>query len=518
MGRVDRSSESSADRAAVFPHGNYLIATSRLHPGLDGGQTVALLRRARHFRDVGGVTPLLLSFDFAPHRADDLLEFQRMGLADERTVLRNLYQDARGDPSWLFDAARPLQQSATDADGLVRDHGARLRRGALAHRLAARRHRAGTALYTDYLDRQGRPLLRTPYLSRQDWHHSTEAITVFRDGMPAGQFAGFGELYRAWLSAVIAAGDPALPTFIISESRQIGELITQLRSASVKVVHTVHNAHTRPPYRWDSEMEPQWQSWFATLPEFDAVVWLPGSRKPTWSGGSGGRPGLPSSRIRSTRRRRPRTPGGRDLNLAVMIARLAPQKRVDSAIRAFAAVRKSNPQARLDIFGDGPAVQDLAALIADLGLGGAVRLRGYRPDASAELENAALLVVSSGYEGQSLAITEAFARGCPVVAYDVNYGPGEMVVSGHNGVLVPAGDIPALAEAMTGLLGNRARIQALSAGARATAATDERRACDGVVGGVVPGTPHRRAIAFRSRVAAAALWDVRMPIGRRLEG
>ena len=92
----------------MFPHGNYLIATSRLHPGLDGGQTVALLRRARHFREVGGASPLLLSFDFAPQRTDELLEFQRMGLADERTVFRNLYQDARGDPSWLFDAARPL--------------------------------------------------------------------------------------------------------------------------------------------------------------------------------------------------------------------------------------------------------------------------------------------------------------------------------------------------------------------------------------------------------------------------
>jgi poly(glycerol-phosphate) alpha-glucosyltransferase len=466
---VDRPSESSADRAAVFPHGNYLIATSRLHPGLDGGQTVALLRRARHFRDVGGVTPLLLSFDFAPYRADDLLEFQRMGLADGSTVLRNLYQDARADPSWLFDAARPLQQSATDANGLV--PGTDLDSEGVPWRTVWRAATpAGTALSTDYLDRQGRPLLRTPYLARQDWHHSTEPITVFRDGLPAGQFAGFGELYRAWLSAVVAAGDPALPTFIISESRQIGELITPLRSATVKLVHTVHNAHTRPPYRWDSDLEPQWQSWFEKVPEFDAVVWLTARQQADVVR----RFGTPTrfAVIPHPVETAPpaQTPGDREPNRAVMIARLAPQKRVDSAIRAFATVRESNPQARLDIFGDGPSKQDLGTLIADLGLDGAVRLRGYQPDAAAALEDAALLVVSSGYEGQSLAITEAFARGCPVVAYDVNYGPGEMVVSEHNGVLVPAGDIPALAEAMTRLLGDRSLIQTLSAGARATAA------------------------------------------------
>jgi poly(glycerol-phosphate) alpha-glucosyltransferase len=470
VGRVDRASESPADRAEAFPHGNYFIATSRLRPGLDGGQTVALLRRAKHFRDVGGVTPLLLSFDFTPHLADDLIEFQRMGLADERTMLRNLYQDARGDRSWLFDAARPLQQPATDADGLVATTD--LDSAGVPWRTVWRAAAtpAGTALYADYLDRQGRPLLRTPYVSRQDWHHSTEAITVFRDGMPAGQFAGFGELYRAWLRAVIAGGDPALPSFIISESRQIGELITQLRSERVKVVHTVHNAHTRPPFRWDSEMDPQWQSWFEKLPDFDAVVWLTG-RQEADVVRRFGRPTRFAVIPHPVDTAPPaQTPGGRDLNRAVMIARLAPQKRVDSAIRAFAAVRKSNPQARLDIFGGGPSEHDLTALITDLGQGDAVRLRGYQPDASAELENAALLLVSSGYEGQSLAITEAFARGCPVVAFDVNYGPGEMVVSGHNGVLVPAGDIPALADAMTRLLGNRAFIQTLSAGARSTAA------------------------------------------------
>jgi poly(glycerol-phosphate) alpha-glucosyltransferase len=451
----------------VFPKANYLIATSRLHPGLDGGQTVALLRRARHFRVVGGASPVLLSFDFSPEQPEDLAEFQRMGLADESTVIRNLYQDAREDPAWLHERSRPLQQPATDADDLAAHTD--LDSDGVPWRTVWRAA-SGAAVYTDYLDRRGRPLLRTPYLSRQDWHHSTEAITVFRDGNPTGQFAGFGTLYRAWLSAVIASGDPALPTFIISESRQIGELITQLHSATVKIIHTVHNAHTRPPYRWDSDMDPQWQSWFEKLADFDAVVWLTARQQADVVRRFGAPTRYTVIPHPVEAAPSPQAPGERELNRAVMIARLAPQKRVDSAIRAFAVVRKTNAQARLDIFGDGPSEQSLAELIVDLGLDDVVRLRGYQSDAAAELENAALLVVSSGYEGQSLAITEAFARGCPVVAFDVNYGPGEMVVSGRNGVLVPAGDIPALAEAMTRVLGNRAVIETLSAGALSTAA------------------------------------------------
>ncbi|WP_346232206.1 glycosyltransferase [Parafrigoribacterium mesophilum] len=464
-----RPSESLADQAPVFPPANYLIATSRLHPGLDGGQTVALLRRARHFRHVGGASPLLVSFDFTAERPEDLAEFQRMGLADERTVVRNLYQDARNDPTWLHEAARPLQQPATDAGALVASTDLDSEGVPWRTVWRALASPTGTAVYTDYLDRRGRPLLRTPYLSRQDWHHSTEAITVFRDGMPAGHFRGFGELYRAWLSVVIASGDPRLPTFIICESRQIGELITPLSTTSVKIIHTVHNAHTRPPYRWNSDMEPQWQSWFEKLGEFDAVVWLTAKQEADVIRRFG-RPTRFAVIPHPVDAAPPRTRADRDVNRAVMIARLAPQKRVDSAIRAFLLVRESNPRARFDIFGDGPAAQSLTELIVSLGLRDAVRLRGYRPDAAVELENAALLTVSSGYEGQSLAITEAFARGCPVVAYDVNYGPGEMVVSGRNGFLVPAGDIRALADAMTKVLGDSALIATLSAGARATAA------------------------------------------------
>ena len=347
---------------------------------------MALLRRARQFHDVGGVRPQLLSFDFTAGRPEDLAEFRRMGLADEGTVLRNLYQDARADPTWLLDAARPLQHPTTDAGALAA--GTDLDSEGVPWRTVWRAIASGTgtAVYTDYLDRRGRPLLRTPYLSRQDWHHSTEPITVFRDGIPAGYLRGFGELYRAWLSAVIGSGTPGVPTFVVSESRQIGELITPLSSDTVKVIHTVHNAHTRPPYHWNSDMEPQWQSWFEKLAEFDAVVWLTRKQQADVTR----RFGRPTRFVvipHPVDTAPPTASGERDINRAVMIARLAPQKRVDSAIQAFALVHESLPDARLDIFGDGPSAQSLAELIVSLGLGDAVRLRGYHPDAAAELSD-----------------------------------------------------------------------------------------------------------------------------------
>ncbi|HRQ00031.1 MAG TPA: glycosyltransferase, partial [Terrimesophilobacter sp.] len=69
-----------------FPAAHYVFATSRLHPGRDGGYTVSVLRRAAQFRRFGEVSPLLLTVDltadYGPHRAG----FIDLGLADESTV------------------------------------------------------------------------------------------------------------------------------------------------------------------------------------------------------------------------------------------------------------------------------------------------------------------------------------------------------------------------------------------------------------------------------------------------
>src|SRR5690606_21339655 len=77
-------------------------------------------------------------------------------------------------------------------------------------------------------------------------------------------------------------------------------------------------------------------------------------------------------------------------------------------------------------------------------------------------------VLSSTYEGQPLAILEALMQGVPVVAYDINYGPRDMIEHDVNGLLVPAGDIDALTDALAHVLESPERRARLAAGARAT--------------------------------------------------
>jgi glycosyltransferase involved in cell wall biosynthesis len=139
--------------------------------------------------------------------------------------------------------------------------------------------------------------------------------------------------------------------------------------------------------------------------------------------------------------------GGRVL----FLGRLAPQKRPDLAIHAFAEVRRRRPQTRLEVAADGPLRARAEALVETLGLGDAVSFLGQRDDVPTLLARAQCTLLTSDYEGLPLAVLESMAAGVPVVATRVG-GIPELVVDGVNGLLVPPGDPQAAAEAVGRLL------------------------------------------------------------------
>ena len=72
-----------------------------------------------------------------------------------------------------------------------------------------------------------------------------------------------------------------------------------------------------------------------------------------------------------------------------------------------------------------------------------------------ELAKSSIHVVSSRYEGFSMTILEAMSKGLPVVGFDCPHGPGEIIVHGHNGLLVPRKKPAALAEALCRVIEDR---------------------------------------------------------------
>jgi glycosyltransferase involved in cell wall biosynthesis len=145
----------------------------------------------------------------------------------------------------------------------------------------------------------------------------------------------------------------------------------------------------------------------------------------------------------------------RDALVFTCVAGLRPQKNHRLLLQAFAQAAPQLPDALLLLVGppdrlDPAYAESLKALAQELGLGQRVRFLGSRADVPDILRASDVFVLSSDYEGNPLSVLEAMAAGLPVVSTAVG-GVPELVQHGATGLLVPAGDAHALAEAMAQL-------------------------------------------------------------------
>lgn len=152
-----------------------------------------------------------------------------------------------------------------------------------------------------------------------------------------------------------------------------------------------------------------------------------------------------------------------DAPVLLAMGRLHRNKAFDVAIRALARI----PRAELWIAGGGPERAALETLARGEGVADRAKFLGWRDDQAALLAAADVFLCPSRHEPLGNVVLEAWSAARPVVAAD-SPGPRELLTPGHDGLLVPAEDASALAEAVNSLLEDRARAAALAAAGRAT--------------------------------------------------
>nr|WP_303652884.1 glycosyltransferase [Paludisphaera mucosa] len=122
---------------------------------------------------------------------------------------------------------------------------------------------------------------------------------------------------------------------------------------------------------------------------------------------------------------------------AIFVGRLAPEKGLDTLVRAWPIVRETFPEARLTLVGEGPERPGLDRLARELGLAGpAFAMPGPSADVEDELRGADLFVLPSTEEGMSIALMEAMALGVPVVASAIP-GNRRLIADFKHGRLAP---------------------------------------------------------------------------------
>lgn len=144
------------------------------------------------------------------------------------------------------------------------------------------------------------------------------------------------------------------------------------------------------------------------------------------------------------------------------VGRIKRYKRVDILLKALVIVKESVPDVRLRIAGSGDHLDALEALAGRLGISTRVDFMGFVTEQQKidMLREAHVIANPSSKEGWGVTVIEANACGTPVIASNVP-GLRDAVVDGETGLLVPYGDVEALAEKLVEVLRNRTLAESL---------------------------------------------------------
>lgn len=127
-------------------------------------------------------------------------------------------------------------------------------------------------------------------------------------------------------------------------------------------------------------------------------------------------------------------------------------KGFDRLLKAWAIVTKKEPDWTLAIYGDGDN-SSYIKLRDELGIDASrCQLHGVTQNIQDEYRASSIYVLTSRYEGLSMAMLEAISCGLPLVAFSCPCGPRDVVEDGVNGYLVENGNIEMLAERLIALM------------------------------------------------------------------
>ncbi|WP_192796644.1 glycosyltransferase [Serinicoccus kebangsaanensis] len=472
-----------------------------------GGRTASILSKCRTLYELGGIRSVVLVRNHAHTLPRAIEGMRRRGQLSEGVEIRWL-MDAYPDATESAGPAAPTLETAADLeragwvakggnlveevdgrpvrlrrfrdDALDHEHhfddqGYRVRRDEFDHTGRLRRTirwEPGVPSPSEqvFYRRNGRPMYSVEFSPPPQVGSRAveESVTVYdEDGRPESTRRGtMTPIVHRALDAVIGTR----PTILAVEARQADADALAYTRDHVRTCFVAHNSHLKTASSDLDEVRAPFRRLFRRQDSMGAMVFLTERQRADAEAYLG---------RQDTFWVMPHAAPGQathadvqpDPDLVIMMGRLADQKRTDHGIRAFAAVVEQLPGARLEIFGEGERRAELQQLIDDLGLQDSVSLQGFTTQPGREYRRATLVLQSSKFEGAPIVFVEALRQQCPIVSYDIRYGPADIIDHGVNGFLVEDADIDGLAERVVQVLSDPDLAASLRAGC---AGVDER--------------------------------------------
>ena len=137
------------------------------------------------------------------------------------------------------------------------------------------------------------------------------------------------------------------------------------------------------------------------------------------------------------------------------------QKGFDFAIQVADIVLKNHPDWTWEVWGEGIERERLEGMIVKHNLQNQFFLKGYSDNIMDKYSEYAFFVLTSRYEGFGMVILEALANNLPVIAFDCDAGPEE-IINNNNGYLIECFDIQGMATAIEHLIQDKEKRKVLS--------------------------------------------------------
>lgn len=261
-------------------------------------------------------------------------------------------------------------------------------------------------------------------------------ITCDKQGNPQRVFSYAWPFYHAWLDTLFSNQ----PIDIIVDNDHEARFLTDYQRENVSIIHYFHGTHCNEK----NQVLPYAEFVFSRLDRFDLFVFPTFSQCykaqemfPHYSGFEYIPHALPESQISSVSiERLPKT--------FVVASRLEAIKRLDHAIWAVGEISKTTPDVYIHILGTGSLSDDLRHQADNIGK--FATFHGHCANVSEKLKQFSFYLLTSISEGLPVALLEAMQAGCIPIAYNINFGPSDVITHGVNGWLVEAGNQEALKE------------------------------------------------------------------------
>lgn len=286
-----------------------------------------------------------------------------------------------------------------------------------------------------------------------EWFNEKENINgvlLFeRDSIYVKKFNNPREFHTHWLEQLcLDEQDP----IVICDGVGSAHKVNAMKNGIARRYYCVHSNHLDYPHTYGSPVRENHRYVLEHIEDYDGLIVLTEEQKEDIAKDF---PSKDNIYVIPHAPRRLHLPESinKKKNRFVMIARYHEEKGIDKAIKAMALLKESHPQIELHIYGSGPHEHEYRLLREELEADN-VHLHGYASHPGTLYSEALATLLTSKFEGFSLAICESFSCATPVISFHVKYSPAELIENGKTGLLVEKDNIEELATSIAFLYEN----------------------------------------------------------------